>query len=285
VGAEARKTAADPSERSREVERSQAAEVPPGAEQATPVPSRGVIAGRVVQSELGRLVVELPHWPGHEPGQFAMLTLDPSGTSTDPLLPRPMAVFGGDSASLEFRYKVVGRGTARMAELRPGDPVGVLGPLGRGFPVPDAPTTLVGGGTGIASLYELASRYPDRVRVLLGARSADELLARDAFERLKAPLRLVTEDGSAGDRGRVTDYLAPAAGERVYACGPTPMMRRAFEIAQAKGASCFVSLESPMACGVGICLGCAVPTDVGFRYVCTHGPVFRADQLEWQGIP
>jgi len=241
--------------------------------------------GRVRTSEPGILVVELPSWPGHAPGQFAMLTLDASGTSVDPLLPRPMAVFRGDADGLEFRYKVVGRGTARMAALRAGAELGVLGPLGRGFPAIDGPAVLVGGGTGIASLYEIAARAGSSARVLLGARTRDEVLALDAFRALDARIEVVTEDGSEGTRGRVTDRLEPKADEAVYACGPTAMMRAAYAIARAAGARCWVSLESPMACGVGVCLGCAVPTQNGFRYVCTHGPVFDGRDLVWEGLP
>jgi len=241
-------------------------------------------SAEVEESELGRLVVRVAIWPGHAPGQFVMLTLDPSGTSVDPLLPRPMAIFRGSGTLLEFRYKVVGRGTARMARLRAGDRVGVLGPLGRGFPPIERPAVLVGGGTGIASLFELAAGRPDRVRVLLGARTECEVMALDAFRETGATIDVVTEDGSAGRRGRVTEYLEPSAGEVVYACGPTPMMSRAAEIAAAREVECWVSLESPMACGVGVCLGCAVPTQLGFRYVCTHGPVFPAAELQWGGL-
>jgi len=240
--------------------------------------------GRVRSAGEGALVVELPDWPGHVPGQFAMLSLDPTGTSFDPLLPRPMAVFRGDASGLEFRFKVVGRGTARMAQLQTGDPVGVLGPLGRGFPVLDGPAVLVGGGTGIASLYELAAGSP-KVRVRLGARTRAELLAMDDFRALGVPLEVATEDGSEGHAGRVTEALEIARDEVVCACGPTPMMRAVHEMAHRAGARCLVSLESPMACGIGVCLGCAVPTSEGFRYVCTHGPVFEADALDWGGVP
>ena len=251
---------------------------------ASEAPAALFQVGRVSDTGPGSLVVELPSWPGHVPGQFAMLTLDPTGTSQDPLLPRPMAVFRGDASGLEFRYHVVGRGTARMAELRSGDALGVLGPLGRGFPALDAPALLVGGGTGIASLYEVAARAPSDVRVFLGARSASAVLGLECFRELGVPLEITTEDGSLGFTGRVTDRLHPKPGEWVLACGPTAMMREVHRIAARAGARCLVSLESPMACGVGICLGCAVPTSKGFRYVCTDGPVFDAEGLVWDGL-
>jgi dihydroorotate dehydrogenase electron transfer subunit len=228
------------------------------------------------------LRLRAPGWSAHEPGQFAMLRLESGPGHSDPLLPRPMAVFRAGLDWVEFRFKVVGRGTARLARLRRGDAIDLLGPLGRGFPVALGPALLVGGGTGIASLYELAARIGKDATVLLGARTASELLAVDAFAALPVDLRLATEDGSSGARARVTDLLvAPGPGGRVYACGPEPMMRAVARFAAEANAPCFVSLESPMACGFRVCLGCAVPALDGFRYVCHDGPVFAASELGW----
>lgn len=236
-------------------------------------------------------------WPVSEPGQFVMLAPGPVGAAprTDPLLPRPMAIFRSSGSWLEVLYKVVGRGTALLAAARVGDRIALVGPLGGGFPLP-APgerAILVGGGTGIASLHDLAAeaqRRGGRVSVLLGARLADELLARADFERLGVDLRLATEDGSAGHEGLVTALLDEALQEtgsaRVYACGPTPMMRAAASRAAAAGRPCHVSLENRMACGYGVCLGCAVPRAAGgFDLVCRDGPVFEAGTLAWDGVP
>lgn len=228
-----------------------------------------------------RLVLEVPGWPGHRPGQFAMLGLDPALRHRDPLLPRPMAVYRGTASALEFRFKIVGRGTGIMAELEAGAKVAVLGPLGNGFAPPDGPATLVGGGTGIASLFELARTALPGTRVLLGGRTRADILGLEDFERLGVELCVATDDGSLGQRGLVTDLLAPRAGEIVYACGPLGMMQRAQDLANRAGARCFVSLENNMACGFGICLGCVVKTPAGFRYVCTDGPVFDAATLGW----
>jgi len=229
-----------------------------------------------------RLVLEVPGWPGHRPGQFAMLGLDPSLRHRDPLLPRPMAVYRGDAGALEFRFKIVGRGTRIMSELAAGAKVAVLGPLGNGFAPCDGPATLVGGGTGIASLFELARMASPRPRVLLGGRTREDILGLEDFEPLGVELEVATDDGSLGQRGLVTDLLAPRAGETVYACGPLGMMQRAQQLASRAGARCFVSLENNMACGFGVCLGCVVKTPAGFRYVCTHGPVFDAATLGWE---
>jgi dihydroorotate dehydrogenase electron transfer subunit len=240
--------------------------------------------GDVLASDPHRILLRVPDWPGHRPGQFAMLALNPHGVHRDPLLGRPMAVYRGDASALEFRFKVVGRGTQILSELPAGAEVGIVGPLGNGFPDPVDGTVLVGGGTGIASLYELASRAPRSVRVLLGGRTRAEVMGLEDFEALGVDLEVATEDGSWGHKGLVTELLRLERGQPLIACGPTAMMRVTAELAAREGAHCLVSLESPMACGFGICLGCAVPTRTGYRYVCTDGPVFDAREVCWDEL-
>lgn len=250
-----------------------------------------------------RLKLALPEWPGAQPGQFVMIS--PGAQSqvwrTDPLLPRPMAVYrstdaGAAAGELEVLYKVVGRGTALLAEAGAGQRLRVVGPLGVGFAVPerDDAAILVGGGTGIASLYELArvasASCSVPPRVLLGGRRETDLMGRQDFAGLDVDLRLATEDGRGGHRGLVTALLESALKEAVgtvHACGPTPMMRRCAEIAEAHGAACRVSLENGMACGFGVCLGCAVPCAdrAGFALVCRDGPVFDSQAVRWEGLP
>jgi len=247
-----------------------------------------------------RLTLHVEGWPGFEPGQFVMLSPGPLGevTRSDPLLPRPMAVYRQERADggarVEILFKRHGRGTALLAGCLPGQRVRLLGPLGRPFPAPveGERAVLVAGGTGIASILELASRLAARgraVQVLLGARSASDLMGEADFEALGIPLEIATEDGSRGRRALVTELLEAAlldpAPARVYACGPTPMMRRAAEIAAAHGRRCVVSLENPMACGFGVCLGCAAPLRRGgFALVCRDGPVFDAAEIDWEGL-
>jgi dihydroorotate dehydrogenase electron transfer subunit len=240
--------------------------------------ARGVVA----VADASRVLVDVPDWPGHRAGQFAMLGLDPELSHRDPLLARPMAIYRVFEGKLEFRFKVVGRGTRLLSELPRGALLSVLGPLGNGFPSPAPGDWLVGGGTGIASLYELARDAQSGVRVRLGGRSRADILGLEDFEKLGCDLAVATDDGSHGTRGLVTELAAPRAGETVFACGPDGMMRRAHELASAAGAHCLVSLENNMACGYGVCLGCAVRTKAGFRYVCTHGPVFASDALGWE---
>ena len=238
----------------------------------------------VVRATDSELLLDVPDWPGQRPGQFAMLSLDPSGLSLDPLLPRPMAIFRSDGERVEIRHKVVGRGTALLSVLPPGATVGVLGPLGNGFPEPPDAALLVGGGTGIASLYLLAAASRS-CRVLLGGRTRADILGLADFEALGVELALATDDGSIGHRGLVTELLRPDSGDVVFACGPTPMMAAAHERARKAGAHCFVSLENQMACGFGVCLGCAVRRAEGYAYVCTDGPVFDADEVRWEELP
>jgi dihydroorotate dehydrogenase electron transfer subunit len=248
-----------------------------------------------------RLALRVEGWPGFEPGQFVMLSPGPRTAvpRTDPLLPRPMAVYrerpADGGAQIEILFKRLGRGTALLAESAPGQRVELVGPLGRPFsePAGDARPVLVAGGTGLASIYALASRLAARGRpaeVLLGARTAADLMGERDFAELDVALRVATEDGSRGHPGLVTELLEPAleaAGDAcVYACGPTGMMRRCAELAAARSRPCTVSLENPMACGFGVCLGCAAPLRAGgFALVCRDGPVFDASVVDWEGMP
>ncbi|MFB3118100.1 MAG: dihydroorotate dehydrogenase electron transfer subunit, partial [Myxococcota bacterium] len=241
-----------------------------------------------------RLVLRVPGWPGFLPGQFAMLSAgaQQAARRTDPLLPRPMAVYRAETGSgrsdLEILYKCVGRGTALLAEALPGQRVAIVGPLGKAFPPPRSGerVIIVAGGTGIASVYELAARLAGLhpVEVLFGARTASDLMAVEDFEALEISLRVATEDGSAGVRGVVTDLLesaldgptrgvdVPGSGRRVYVCGPTAMMRRCAEIASLRKVPCIAALENAMACGFGVCLGCAAPLRKGgYALVCRDG--------------
>jgi dihydroorotate dehydrogenase electron transfer subunit len=227
------------------------------------------------------------------PGQFVMVRGD---WDRDPLLPRAfslLAVRPGGRA--EILAKTVGRGTALLERALPGASLSVLGPLGVPFPEPSAEHTdlLVGGGVGIPPLYmqaELAGRrrLAHHAELLYGGRSARDLVLLDEMRAFGAELFLTTEDGSAGRRGRVTAELSARlahhakAGRRtrVMACGPNAMLWAVAELARAQEVPCFVSMEENMACGIGVCLGCAVRTHSRpFRYICKEGPVFDATDL------
>ncbi|MBJ19735.1 MAG: dihydroorotate dehydrogenase electron transfer subunit [bacterium] len=254
-----------------------------------------------------RIRVAIRGWPGAIPGQFVMVGAgaEASVPRYDPLLSRPMAVYRehgpgeAGEAEIELFYRVVGRGTALLSEVGPAQRVSIVGPLGRGFPLVDCgsgggPALLVGGGTGIASLYEFARALAEAGRsvvLLLGAGARDDLIGRADFEALGLELVCTTEDGSDGIRGLVTGPLETRLAEHgsaasVFAVGPTPMLRACADLAARYAAACLVSLENPMACGFGVCLGCAVPrAEEGFSLVCRDGPVFDAREIDWEGLP
>ena len=274
-----------------------------------------VVRNRPEGQSSWRLVLRVPGWPGSRPGQFAMLSpgARAGAARNDPLLPRPMAVYraepGNGSSDVEILYKVVGRGTALLADALPGQRVGIVGPLGRAFPRPrsDEQVIIVAGGTGIASVYDLAAQLAGShpVEIFFGARTATDLMAIEDFEALQVALRTATEDGSVGTRGLVTDLLQTALEEfpgvadgsaassgdsaiprcRVYTCGPTAMMRRCAELAAQRGVPCIAALENAMACGFGVCLGCAAPLKGGgFALVCRDGPAFDANSIDWERL-
>ncbi len=228
-------------------------------------------------------------------GQFCNLLMPGWPLTVDPLLPRPMSYHSLDHAAGRFAvlFQVVGRGTALLSRLEPGDGVHVVGPLGRPFPLaaPD-PWVLVGGGVGVAPLLALAQAGRARgasLEVLVGAQSAPRLLAVDGFRALDLEPRLATDDGSAGFAGFVTDLLARrlADGARyrtVFACGPVPMLRRVQALATDHRLSAYLSLEALMACGVGACMACVRPVRrdgeaAGYLRLCVDGPVVAAGEV------
>jgi dihydroorotate dehydrogenase electron transfer subunit len=199
---------------------------------------------------------------------------------------------GGNA--VEILYKVTGRGTSLLSEAQPGQSVSIVGPLGRAFPVPEPGerVLIVAGGTGIASVFDLAAQLQasHQPSVLLGARTAGDLMAVGDFGSLGIECRIATDDGSRGARGQVTDLLTSALehaeSTRVFTCGPTPMMHRCAKICAAANVPCVAALENHMACGFGVCLGCAAPlVSGGYALVCRDGPAFDAASIDWEKLP
>ena len=231
-----------------------------------------------------------------KPGQFVMAGL--MDCPSDPLLKRALAVYSiprpaGDGSILTLLIKVVGPGTRLLAALREGERVSLIGPLGNGFDTSRAKgrvSVLVAGGVGIASVFLLAkelSEAGEEVHLLYGARRARDLVGLQDFQDLGIQVQVATEDGSRGFRGLVTQILEPyfrrypAQRLALYTCGPNPMMQAVSRLASVHGAGCQVSVETPMACGFGVCLGCSVRTVRSYRLACTHGPVFDAREVVW----
>jgi dihydroorotate dehydrogenase electron transfer subunit len=184
--------------------------------------------------------------------------------------------------------KVFGEGTLRMARAVPNEPFDFLGPLGNTWrtPRPERRQILVAGGVGVAPLLFLARELTAsdrRPMALYGGRSARDLPLYDELGDI-AELSLTTEDGSRGARGRVTDLLEPLLAQdvEVYACGPDRMLAKVAEICERRDVPCEVSVETPMACGYGVCLGCPVPLrEGGYVYACTQGPCIDARKIDF----
>jgi dihydroorotate dehydrogenase electron transfer subunit len=232
---------------------------------------------------------------GSQPGQFVMLRGD---WGRDPLLPRPLSLLSvAHEGRADLLAKVVGKGTALMERSPPGSRVSVLGPLGNSFPEPSSDVTdlLVAGGVGLPPLFmqaESAARLglASGSEMLYGGRTSRDLVLLGEMRGLGIALHLATEDGSLGRRGRVTDELearlehwraaASTRRMRIMACGPRAMLWAVGRIAQSCDIECYLSMEEQMACGIGVCLGCAVAAQTRpYRYVCKDGPVFPASEV------
>ena len=224
--------------------------------------------------------------PATFPGQFAELRVD---NTPSVVLRRPISVhsFDAEKNEIGFLVQVVGDGTRWLASLKAGDKVNTLMPLGNGFTMPaeaGGRYLLVGGGVGSAPLYYLAEQLKKNGNdfvILIGARSEKDLYRRDAYEAL-GQVEYTTEDGSLGEKGYVTNHSILAEKfDRIYTCGPKPMMLAVAKYARENGIACEVSLENKMACGLGACLCCVEDTKEGHKCVCTDGPVFSIDELKW----
>jgi dihydroorotate dehydrogenase electron transfer subunit len=235
---------------------------------------------------------------GTLPGQFVMLRGADWGT--DPLLPRAFSLLDvrGDErgeTTVDILIKASGKASRLLERALPGARFSLLGPLGTSFPEPaiHREDWLVAGGVGLAPLYMHARRaqaagLEKRVTLFYGGRSASDLVMLDAIERTGCQVVLATDDGSRGMRGRVTDAVARVLRARpvgaplpaLMACGPDPMLIATAGLARETGTACWLSLEGEMACGIGICLACAVPCKGRpFRYTCVDGPVLPLDEL------
>jgi dihydroorotate dehydrogenase electron transfer subunit len=265
---------------------------------------RGMIARRdhvtalVSRDELSptcfRVVLACPEPVAAEPGQFGMLAC---GDGLDPLLRRPYSIGGvgasGAGCEVELLVKEVGKGTGLLRRLPPGSALRLLAPLGNCFTLAaDAPLALVAGGIGLPPVLFAAERLAGRgapFDLYVGAATAAEVLLAGrcaaAAAAVGGELVITTDDGSAGEAGFVTAALARrlAAGRRyarALACGPTPMLAALTALAGESGLECELSLEEPMACGVGVCLSCVVELADGYRVpTCKEGPVFSTARL------
>lgn len=270
-----------------------------------------VLANEVIARDTWKITVKAPEIAAQcAPGQFVMIRI---AGRNDPLIGRALAMYdrqcdtNGHAISLSLVYVVKAKFTQALSGCSAGDSVEIWGPLGNGFST--APTDhliMVAGGVGQTPMLTLAraalgleaygspsqpSGYAKRVTFCYGARTAAYLAGLDDFRSVGMDLQISTDDGSMGHHGRVTDVLtrlldAGTAGCRIVCCGPEPMMEAVSEIAKRYAVSCEVSLETPMACGIGICFTCVAKVALpdgqwDYKRTCVEGPVFDASTLVW----
>jgi dihydroorotate dehydrogenase electron transfer subunit len=254
-----------------------------------------------------RLVLRAPQIaPLIQPGQFAHVRILPL---KDALLRRPFSIFQVTDDTFSILYKTVGKGTDALATMRAGEEVSVIAPLGHGFTVPKHDgefPMLVAGGYGMAAMYLLAQRSPQKGIVFVGGRRRVDILCEKEFAALGWDMRVTTEDGSHGEKGLVTQPLLAELRTphfalrtfKLFACGPTPMLKAVGKIAEDFNVPAELSMDEHMCCGVGVCLTCVIPVKAGdgprraeaherdggweYQRICTDGPVFDSRRIVWE---
>lgn len=255
----------------------------------TPSLRRQITAPLLSRESIGKayhvLTFDVPQGVEAGPGQFCMVRGAEWGAA--PLLPRPMSYLtAGTTPSILI--KVFGDGTRRLAHAEPGEHFTLLGPLGNTWPAPTAGLrpVLVAGGVGIAPLLffaKLLNKQGLNPIALYGGRSVKDLPLEDELARV-CEVHITTEDGSFGHHGRVTDVLGDHlnGAVQVFTCGPDRMMASVARVCAERDVPCIASLETPMACGYGVCLGCPVPTvEDRYLYACVDGPCIDASRINW----
>ncbi len=224
------------------------------------------------------------------PGQFINIRV---ASGQRPFLRRPFSIHDVEGERVRILYEVLGEGTRSLSARKSGEYLNCLGPLGNGFFFPPGRKeffVFVGGGMGVAPLVYLSKKIKSGEKtVLIGGRCKKDLLCEKEFKDCGCDVRISTDDGSAGLKGRVTGLLENYLREKrentkkvwVYACGPTPMLKAVCALPRNPGVTLQVSLEEHMSCGIGACLGCVVKTKKGLERVCKEGPVFYAQDLIW----
>jgi dihydroorotate dehydrogenase electron transfer subunit len=212
----------------------------------------------------------------------------------DPLLKRAFSLFRRIPQGIQIMYRIHGKGTSNLRNMKESSAISMLGPLGNGYPLPEEGQTpvVIAGGIGIASLFSLIEKFAGRAYVIYGARTKEELFMLDELKHISKGLFVSTDDGTFGEKGNVIDLLNhqfPIHDSRLlnslfYACGPKPMLREVSKIASERKIKAYLSLEEHMACGIGACLGCVVETKsqkYKYQRVCKEGPVFDAEDIIW----
>ncbi len=275
-----------------------------------------ILYNKKIQDYYFHLIIEAPKIIRvAKPGQFVNIRLN---DGYEPLLRRPFSIHRVKGKNIEILYEIVGKGTEILSQKKTGGYLDIIGPLGNGFSYELSTknyqtSILVAGGMGVAPLLFLAERLvhspqcPSVHRkslVLIGAKTKSRILCEKEFKKLGYNVKISTDDGSRGFKGKVTELLEDiiVASRKsqvaslnikkhgicdlrhetiIYACGPRLMLKEISLISQEYKIPTQVSLEEHMACGIGACLGCVVNTRDGYKRVCKEGPVFKTDEIIW----
>lgn len=203
-------------------------------------------------------------------------------------LRRPISIHNVDGDEITMIYEVKGDGTKWLSQRKPGDVLDILGPLGHGFPKISGKMLVVGGGIGVPPMYYTA-KCADRADAVLGFRNQDKALLLDEFAGICENVKIMSDDGSLGQKGFVAQGVAEMLEENqyaaVFACGPKIMLKTTYDTCKAKGVPCYVSMEERMGCGIGACLVCAIKLyrdgEEIMGHVCKDGPVFHGEEVVW----
>ncbi len=210
---------------------------------------------------------------------------------TDPLLKRAFSLFRKTGDGLQILYRVRGKGTGILRNMKEGASLDMLGPLGNFYPLPSEDQTplIIAGGIGIASVFSLIERLAGKAIVFYGARTQDDLLMLNEVREYAHDVIVSTDDGSAGRKGTAAEtlrsflpsYASSPTQFCIYACGPHPLLKALSQTTKEFRIRAYVSMEEHMACGIGACLGCVVKTHDGYKRVCKEGPVMTATEIVW----
>ncbi|MFH1612665.1 MAG: dihydroorotate dehydrogenase electron transfer subunit [bacterium] len=232
-----------------------------------------------INENIFNLVIKTSIAQKANPGQFIHIKISDNFI---PFLRRPMSIHSVNkkNKTIEILFRVIGQGTLLLSQKSINQTIDILGPIGNGFPITKKKNiVLIAGGIGIAPLFYLANKLKKmkkEVLILFGAKNKNELLKIDELEKIGCKIKIATEDGSCGYKGKVTDLLfnLDFSFQIIYACGPIKMYEKIKDFIKDKNIPCYVSLEQKMACGQGFCWGCVWKTLTGYKRVCKEGPVF-----------
>lgn len=245
-----------------------------------------IVSNEVVNKEYYILTLQQDTpLPKIRSGQFVEVQIH---HSAETFLRRPISIHDVDYSKNQIRLlvKINGKGTLQLSKINVGDTLNILYPLGKGFNLTKGRVLLIGGGCGLAPLYYLAKELSNAgatITTLIGTRCKETLFGVELFKQY-GEVYITTEDGSCGEQGFVTQHSIMQniqKNDKIYSCGPEPMMKAIAKLAKQYAIPCEVSLENMMACGIGACLCCVTETQSGHQCVCTEGPVFNVNDLKY----